>query len=172
MSVSFDVIIAGRNVCEAHLVDIPSTLTPSSFTNLKPTSTNPVTQPRSLPEPKNKGAKVPQAKDLKEIHERYGALVEQGLQAVQASGAKEWCTARDVRLERTEDNDMRQWQEMFSVMKSFREGEEKVEIHLSDDGAIFMLCDLLKTRMSSALKTFTAKSSQITTIQSLVLPSC
>jgi hypothetical protein len=45
-SASFDVIIDGRNVCRAHLVDIPTTLTSSSFNDLKATSSNPPTQPR------------------------------------------------------------------------------------------------------------------------------
>src|SRR5271154_2446578 len=142
-SASFDVIIDGRNVCRAHLVDIPTTLTPSSFNDLTATSSNPPTQPRSLPEPKNKGAKVPQAKDLKEIHERYGVLVKESLQAAREAGVKEWCNPRVIRAEQNDDNDMRQWHDMFSIMQSFRGGEDKTEIQLSGSGSISFFCNLI-----------------------------
>ena len=124
-------------------MDIPTTLTPSSFTDLKATSSNPPSQPWGLPEPKNKGAKLPQAKDLKEIHERYGALVEQALQAARDAGMKEWCNPRSIRTEQNNDNDMRQWHEMFSIMQSFRGGEDKTEIQLSGNGSISFCCDLI-----------------------------
>jgi len=142
-SASFDVIINGRNVCRAHLVDIPTTLTPSSFNDLKATSSSPPNQPRGLPEPKKKGAKVPQAKDLNEIHERYGVLVKEALQAARDAGVKEWCNPRVVRAERNDDHDMRQWHEMFSIMKSFRGGEYKTEIQLSGNGSTSFCCNLI-----------------------------
>jgi len=135
-SASFDVIIEGRDVCRAHLVDIPTTLTPSSFIDLKATSSNPPSQPRRLPEPKNKGAKLPQAEGLKEIHERYGVLVKEALQAARDAGVTEWCDPRVIRAEQNDDNDMRQWHEMFSIMESFRGDEDKTEIQLSGSGSI------------------------------------
>jgi len=140
---SFDVIIDGKNVCRAHVVDIATTLTPSSFTDLKATSSNPPSQPRGLPEPKNKGAKVPQAEDLKEIHERYGVLVEETLHAARDAGVKEWCNPRVIRAEPNDDNDMRKWDEMFSIMKSFRGGEDMTDIQLSGNGSISFCCNLI-----------------------------
>lgn len=142
-SASFDVIVDGRVVCKAHVVDIPTTLTPSSFRDLKGTSSSPPAQTRRLPEPKKKDAKVPQARDLKEIHERYGVIIEEALNAARDGGVKEWCLPRVLRLELNDNNDMRQWQEMFSIMKSFREGEDKAEIQLSPDGLISFLYSLI-----------------------------
>lgn len=139
-----DVIIDGRIVCKAHVVDITTTLTPSSFKGFKALSSSPPTQPRRLPEPKKKAAKVPQGKDLKEIHDRYGILVEEALNAARDAGIKDWCLPRALRSELNDNNDMRQWQEMLSIMKSFRESEEKNELQLSGDGSTSFLHNLIQ----------------------------
>lgn len=142
-SASFDVIVDGRVVCKAYVVDIPTTLTPSSFRDLKATSSSPPAQTRKLPEPKKKDAKVPQAGDLKKIHERYGVIIQGALNAARDAGVKEWCLPRVLRSELNHNNDMREWHEMFSIMKSFREGEDKTEIQLRSDGLISFLYSLI-----------------------------
>jgi hypothetical protein len=118
------------------LLDIPSSLTPSSFRSLANTSSSPPTQPRNPPEPKKKGTQWPQAEDMKMLHEQYGTLVEEALQSARDDGITEWCKAR---LEQTEKDaqDIRDWQEMFQIMNSFRNNEDKKEIVLSSEGFLF-----------------------------------
>jgi hypothetical protein len=124
-----------------HLVDIPFALTPPSFTLLKPISSTPVTQPRNPTEPKKKDTQWPQAEDLKKLHERYGGLVESALNSAHNDGVKKWCEDRIEQREQTDDNDIRQWHEMFKVMDSFGNKEERAEISLSDTGsAIHFIC--------------------------------
>jgi hypothetical protein len=118
-----------------HLVDIPFSLTPPSFTLWKPISSTPVTQPRNPPEPKKKDTQWPQAEDLKKLHERYGELVESALKSAHNDGVKKWCENRIKQREQTDDNDIRQWHEMFKVMDSFGNKEERAEISLSDTGS-------------------------------------
>ena len=116
-----------------HLLDIPSSLTPSSFTSLKPASSIPPNQPRNPPEPKNKDIQWPQAKDLKKIHERYGELVGQALKAAHEDGVKEWCQPR-IQQNNDDDNDIRQWHEMFAIMDSFGRKDERDVVLLSSKG--------------------------------------
>ena len=117
-----------------HLLDIPSSLTPSSFISLKPVSSIPPNQPRNPPEPKKKDIQWPQAEDLKKIHERYGELVEQALKAAHEDGVKEWCQPRIQRNEENDENDIRQWHEMFKIMDSFGRKDERDVILLSSTG--------------------------------------
>lgn len=112
------------------LLDIPSTLTPQSFTFLKLTSSKAPSQPRNPPEPKKKDVKWPQAEDLKRLDDRYGALVENALKSAHDDCVKEWCKPRIERREENDDNDIRQWHEMFTIMRSFRSREERTVISL------------------------------------------
>ena len=117
-----------------HLLDIPSSLTPLSFTYLKPFSSNPPTQPRNPPEPKKKDIQWPQAEDLKKLHEMYGECVKQALQAAHEDGVKEWCQPRIQRSEEGSENDIRQWHELFKVMDSFGGNDERNTLLLSSEG--------------------------------------
>jgi hypothetical protein len=118
------------------LLDIPTSLTPSSFRPLANTSSSPPSQPRNPPEPKRKDKQWPQAEDMKTLHEQYGALVEEALQSARDDGITEWCKPR---LEQTENvsQDIREWQEMFQIMNSFGSNEDKKEILLSSEGFLF-----------------------------------
>lgn len=116
------------------LVDIPASLTPSSFTSLLLTSSIPPSQPRNPPEPKKKNTQWPQVADMKKLHEQYGALVENALQSARDDEITEWCKARLARNEVEDTQDIRQWQEMFNIMNSFGNREEKNEILLSSEG--------------------------------------
>jgi hypothetical protein len=116
------------------LVDIPASLTPSSFTFLLPTSSVAPTQTRNPPEPKKKNTAWPQAEDMKKLHEQYGILVEIALQSARDDGVTEWCKPRQGRTEPEDIQDIRQWQEMFNIMNSFGNKDEKNEILLSSEG--------------------------------------
>lgn len=118
-----------------HLLDIPTTLTPPSFTSLKPISSKPPTQPRNPPEPKGKKTQWPQAEDLKKLHHQYGESVEQALQAAHDDGIREWCKSRIEGAEDTDGDDIRQWHKMFKIMSSFGCNNEKRMILLSDKGS-------------------------------------
>jgi hypothetical protein len=112
------------------LLDVPSSLTPASFSGLRLHSPVPPAQPRHPPEPK-KDKQWPQAEDLRKLHERYGDIVEQALQAAREDGITEWYAPRIHKLDDNEISDIRQWQEMFKVMNSFGEQTEKSVINLS-----------------------------------------
>jgi hypothetical protein len=118
------------------LLDIPTSLTPSSFRFLTNTSSSPPSQPRNPPEPKRKDKEWPQAEDMKTLHEQYGPLVEEALQCARDDGITEWCKPR---MEQTENisQDIREWQEMFQIMNSFGSNADKKEILLSSEGFLF-----------------------------------
>jgi len=122
-----------KNGKEYVLVDVPGSLTPSSFKGLKLCSPSPVSQPRNMPEPKKKGSQWPQTEDLRKLHERYGELVEKTLKAVQEDCVMEWCSPRLEKMEDKDIEDIRQWQEMFKVMNSFgQQSQEMTVIELSE----------------------------------------
>ena len=121
-----------KNGKEYELVDVPASLTPSSFKGLKLYSPSPVSQPRNMPEPK-KGSQWPQTEDLRKLHERYGEVVEKALKAVQEDCVTDWCSPRLEKMEDKDIEDIRQWQEMFKVMNSFgQQSQEKTVIELSE----------------------------------------
>ena len=120
-----------KGVKEYEILDVPSTLTPVSFEGLRLKAPDPPSQPRNPPEPKMKDAKWPQAEDMKKLHDQYGEIVDKSLQAAREDGITEWCTARLQTGEATEKSDIRQWQDMFKLMKSFGEQSENAVVELS-----------------------------------------
>lgn len=114
-----------------HLLDVPESLTPSSFLFLTPCSSPPATQPRNPPEPKNKDVQWPQAEDLKQLDEKYRELVEKALEECHNNGIKKWCNTRSEKKDESEGQDIRQWQEMFKIMEKFNSSKEKSIIQLS-----------------------------------------
>lgn len=118
------------------LLDLPSSLTPPSFLFLRPTSSTPPTQPRNPPEPTKKDIQWPQAEELKKLHNRHGTIIEQALKSAQDDGVNNWCNERIQRKVEKDDNDLRQWDEMFKIMRSFENNSERNVILLSDKGSI------------------------------------
>ena len=118
------------------LVDIPSSLSPTSFKRLNPRSSKPPDQPRNLPEPKHKDVELPQAGDLKTIHRRYGGLVDKALQSAKDDGVLKWCQDRIEWVgEDNEAPDLRQWEETFKIMKSFAGHDtDRSVIYLTNSG--------------------------------------
>jgi MT-A70 len=115
------------------LLDIPFSLSPSSFRGLRPLSSIPPSLPRNPPEPKN-GVEWPQAKDLEKLHSIYGLQVERALQNALDNGVKGWCQLRSERLAEDESEDIRQWHEMFRIMDSFKSPDDQICLELSDTG--------------------------------------
>lgn len=63
----------------------------------------------------------------------YGEEVEQALKAAHEDGVKEWYQPR-IQLNDDNDNDIRQWHEMFAIMDSFGRKDERDMILLSSKG--------------------------------------
>jgi hypothetical protein len=114
------------------IVDIPTSLTPLSFQKLVFLPPEGPDEPRNPPEPKRKGYEYPQAQDLRNLHEQYGAQLENSLAQAAAGHIQEWCKPRKKRHKEPEDEDIRHWQEMFKVMRTFRTGADDTEITLSN----------------------------------------
>jgi MT-A70 len=114
-----------------HLLDIPTSFTPTSFTPLVAYSSTAATQPRNPPQPKNKDAQWPQAEDLRKLHTRYGQLAETALKQAHDDGVKEWCKRRTEKDEEGNNEDIRQWHEMFQIMEKFGNANERNVIELS-----------------------------------------
>jgi hypothetical protein len=123
------------------LLDIPCSLIPTSFSFLKLTSSTPPTQPRNPPEPKKKNTQWPQADDLKKLHDRYSAIIERALNSAHNDDVKKWCNERIERTEENDDNDIRQWHEIFKVMSSFGSKDDRTVISLSDKGNTILSID-------------------------------
>ena len=119
-----------KSVTSYELLDVPSSLTPASFSGLRLKSPVAPAQPRNPPEPK-KAAKWPQAEDLNKLHDQYGQIVEEALQSAREDGITQWCMARVQKVEDEETWDIRRWQEMFKIMNSFGEQSEKASIELT-----------------------------------------
>lgn len=119
---------------EYHLLDIPTSLTPNSFLNLKPKSSIPPSQPRNPPEPKHNTTPWPQSTDLKKLHEQHGKSVDEAIQAAHADGITEWCKPRLEHEEESHDEGIRKWDEMFRIMDSFRGEQVWPMFQLSDNG--------------------------------------
>jgi hypothetical protein len=118
---------------EYQIVDIPSSLTPPSFSSLVFFAPKPPTQPRNLPEPKKNSAEWPQAKDLKSLHDTYGTELENILRSARQDGDREWCKER-LEHDEIESFDLREWEEMFNVMKRFGSHDDTI---LELEGILF-----------------------------------
>jgi N6-adenosine-specific RNA methylase IME4 len=110
-------------------LDIPRSLAPPSFEGLAFIAPVAPDSPRNHPDPKKEGKEWPQASDLMKLHEWYGGMAEEALRAAKRDGV-EWYTAQGCRTV-AGGEDIRLWQKMFEVMKSFNSGKEYNVINLS-----------------------------------------
>lgn len=121
---------------EYEILDISSSLKSPSFKGIEFICPGPPDQPRNPPRPKKKDYEYPQAQDLEKLHNEYGKDVEAALEQAHVDGIKEWFKGRTNKSPQehaeNDKNDIRNWQEMFKIMRSFGGEDEPTEFSLSE----------------------------------------